>query len=236
MKSVVADVYIVNRQVSSKLPDGRKITDMDNEKILYKIPNYCPTCNSIVETGVLFSYSYDMTYTDELQNQGTSVVLSKCLNCSKPILFTEDFQNFEDHYIATDKIQLYPNQDNVALKNAPDIVNNPFKEATKCYRAQAYEACAIMCRKGIEAICQDKGQVNGNLAQKLRNLKDNHILEETFYNWANELRGIGNDGAHSHDQKVLQQDAKDALNFFEALITYLYHLVDQYEQLRHRRR
>lgn len=208
---------------------------MSERKILYKIPNYCPECNSIVETGVLFAYTFDVTHTDELQNQGTSVVLSMCLNCEKPILFQEDFQNIEDYYNTSNKIQLYPNQDNIALKNAPDIVNNPFKEAMKCYRAQAYEACAIMCRKGIEAICQDKGQVSGNLAQKLRNLKEAHVLEETFFNWANELRGIGNDGAHSHNQSVLQQDAKDALDFFEALITYLYHLVDQYEQLKQRR-
>jgi len=208
---------------------------MNEHEIKYKVPNYCPTCNSIVETGVLFSYTFDVTYTDELQNQGTAVILGKCLNCNRPFLSQEEFQNIEEHSWANDQFQLFPLTDNVALKNAPDIVINPYKEAQKCFRAQAYEACVIMCRKGIEAICTDKGKTKGNLADKLKKLKDNHILEETFYKWSNELRLIGNDGAHSHDQIIDKQNAKDAIDFFDALITYLYHLVDQYNKLKTRR-
>ena len=93
-----------------------------------------------------------------------------------------------------------------------------------------------MCRKGIEAICYDKGQEKGNLITKLKNLKDLQVLEGTLYKWTDELRLIGNDGAHSHNQIVTQQDAKDAIDFFEALITYLYHLVEQYDSLVKRRR
>lgn len=131
---------------------------MTEPEIKYKVPNYCPACNSIVETGILFSYTFDVTYKDELQNQGTAVILGKCLNCNRPFLSQEDFQNIEDHFWTNDQFQLYPLNDNVALKNAPDIVINPYKEAQKCFRAQAYEACVIMCRKGIEAICTDKGK------------------------------------------------------------------------------
>lgn len=208
---------------------------MTEPEISYKSQNYCPTCNSIVETGILFSYSYDVAYTDELQNQGTVVILGKCLNCNRPFLSQEDFQNIEDHYFANNHFQLFPLTDNMALKNAPEIVYRPYQEAQKCFRAQAYEACVIMCRKGIEAICAHKGEKKGALSDKLKNLKDNHILEETFYNWSNELRLIGNDGAHSHNKIIEKQDAKDAIDFFDALITYLFHLVDQYDKLKTRR-
>jgi len=92
-----------------------------------------------------------------------------------------------------------------------------------------------MCRKSIEAICADKGETKGNLAEKLRKLKEKKVLENTLYNWANELRLIGNDGAHSHDQIVTHQDSKDSLDFLDALITYLYHLIDQYNQVKIRR-
>lgn len=208
---------------------------MKEPEILHKVQNYCPKCNFIVETGVLFTYTYDVTYTDELQNQGTGVALAKCLNCNSPFLSQEDFINIEDYSWASDQIQLFPVPDNIALRNAPEIVINPYKEAYKCYRAQAYEACVIMCRKGIEAICKDKGETKGNLADKLKNLREKHILEDTFYNWANELRLIGNDGAHSHDKTIDKQDAQDSVNFLDALITYNYHLVDQYVKLKTRR-
>lgn len=203
--------------------------------VQYKLPNYCQQCNSIVETGVLYTYSYNVIYTDELQNQGSEIILSKCLNCESPLLVHEEFTNIEEHSFVNHRMQLYPITDNLALKNAPDIVINPYKEAYKCFRAQAYEACVIMCRKGIEAICIDKGAVGGNLAAKLVKLKTSGILEETLYSWATELRLIGNDGAHSHDMIVTQQDANDSIDFLDALITYLYHLVDQYNQLRLRR-
>lgn len=208
---------------------------MTDPEIKYKTPNYCPNCNSIVETGIIFEYAYNVTYTDELQNNGTALILSKCLNCDSPFLTEEEFQNIEEFSWTNNKVQLYPITDNIALKNAPDIVTNPYKEAQKCYRAQAYEACVIMCRKGIEAICTDKGEVKGNLADKLKKLKEKSVLEETIYNWSNELRLIGNDGAHSHEKIIDQQDAKDSIDFFDALITYLYHLVDQYNKLKARR-
>jgi len=208
---------------------------MGTDAILYKLQNYCPKCNSIVETGVLYNYTYDVTYTDELQNQGNTIMLSKCLNCDSPFLVEEEFQNIEEHSWTNSSHQLYPIEDNLALKHAPQIVIQPYKEAHKCFRAQAYEACVIMCRKGIEAICTDKGELKGNLAKKLTNLRDKGVLEGTFFHWTEELRLIGNDGAHSHGASISQQDAKDCLNFFDALITFLYHLVHQYEKLKLRR-
>ncbi len=208
---------------------------MTEPEIIDRVSNYCPTCNSIVEAGVLFRYSYDVSYTDELQGQGTEVILGKCLNCNRPFLSQEDVQYIEDHSWSNGQLQLFPLTENVALKNAPDIIINPYKEAQKCYRAQAYEACVIMCRKGIEGICADKGETKGNLDEKLKKLRDKLILGESFYNWSNELRLIGNDGAHSHDKIIDQQDAKDSIDFFDALITYLYHLIDQYNKLKLRR-
>ena len=208
---------------------------MEEPEIKSKASGYCPSCNSIVETGVLFSYTYDVNYIDELQGEGTAISLSKCLKCGRPFLTQENFKYIEEHSFGDDALQLYPFADNAALKNAPDIVIRPYKEAMKCYRAQAYEPCVMMCRKGIEAICVDKGEAKGDLYTRLKNLRDKKGLEETFYTWANELRLIGNDGAHSHDVIIEQQDAKDSLDFFDALITYLYHLVDNYNKLKVRR-
>lgn len=205
-------------------------------EIKYKLQNYCPTCNAIVEIGVLFSYTSDIEWKDELQNNGTEVILSKCLNCQSPFLIEHDFANIEEHSWNNDERQLYPIEDNIALKNAPKLVINPYKEAQKCFRVQAYEATVIMCRKGIEGICSDKGVDKGSLADKLKALKENGTIEDTFYKWLNILRLIGNDGAHSHGGSITKQDALDSLNFLDALITYLYHLVDQYNKLNARRK
>ncbi len=195
-----------------------------------KISLFCPNCNSIVEAEIVFEYRYGLEYKDELNVEGTTVQLAKCLNCKKPFLFTEDFVEIEDNYFEQGKIQLYPEKEPDFVANAPVSIIKPYREAIKCYRANAYEACVIMCRKGIDALCQDKGETRGNLNSKLKKLKEKGVLEDTFYNWSNRLREIGNIGAHSHKIEIEKQDAKDTLEFFEALILYLYHLVNKYDE------
>ncbi|CAM1339396.1 DUF4145 domain-containing protein [Tenacibaculum aestuarii] len=198
--------------------------------------NFCPTCNSVVETAIIYSYVSENTVNEDLCGYITEVFLSQCLRCKNPFLKEKNFQIAGGDDFLTSELQFFPNTENEAIKNCPKIVFNPYKEALKCYRAHAYDACVIMCRKGIEAICIDKGENKGDLANKLKSLNSKGVLENTLYNWANELRLIGNDGAHSHNQIVNQQDAKEAVDFFDALITYLYHLVNQYEKLIKRRK
>lgn len=199
--------------------------------------NFCPVCNSVVETKVIFSYNSEYEINENLRGNVIEISLSKCLKCENPFLKESDFGIYDGEDYLSNEVQLFPNTENEAIKNCPAIVYNPYKEALKCYHAHAFDACVIMCRKGIEAICIDKGEVDmPNLAVKLKNLNSKGILENTFYSWANELRLLGNDGAHSHNQTVNQQDAKEAIDFFDALITYLYHLVNQYEELIKRRK
>ena len=212
------------------------MTEKEKKKEEIKEMNFCPTCNSVVETVIVYSYTSENTVNEDLCGYVTEVLLSKCLKCQNPFLKEKNFQIVEGDDYLNSELQFFPNTENEAIKNCPEIVFNPYKEALKCYRAHAYDACVIMCRKGIEAICIDKGEIKGNLATKLKNLNSKGILENTLYSWANELRLIGNDGAHSHDQIVNQQDAKEAVDFFDAFITYLYHLVNQYEELIKRRK
>jgi hypothetical protein len=201
-----------------------------------KIRRFCPNCNSIVEAEVLFTYTYDIEQNDEDRCEGTIVKLAKCINCDKPILLVEDFIEIEDRYFPQGSVQLYPEKEENFVADAPPLVIKPYREAIRCFKANAYEASVIMCRKGIEAICHDKGENKGTLIKKLKSLNDNGILENTFHKWANELREIGNLGAHSHETEISKQDAKDTLEFFEALILYLYHLVDKYDKLLERKK
>lgn len=195
-----------------------------------KITQFCPDCNAIVEAEIIFDYTYDVNFKDENQGEGKLVSLAKCLNCERPILLREDFIEIEENFYPQGKFQLYPEKESWFIGNAPKSILKAYREATKCYKANAYEACVIMCRKGIDALCYDKGEKKGNLNSKLKKLRDNGILTETFYIWSNELREIGNVGAHSHDLEISKQDSKDMLEFFEALVLYLYHLVDKFEE------
>jgi hypothetical protein len=201
---------------------------MESNPSIEKATFFCPVCNAITESVLLFSYQYNVNYQDELQGSGINVELFKCLNCGNPILTNEDYLEIEGEYFPQNKFVLFPEKESAFVAKAPKSIINSYREAEKCYKANAYEASVIMCRKGIDAICVEKGEIKGKLLDKLRNLKDKDLLEVTFFNWANRLREFGNIGAHSHDSEITKEDARDCLDFFEALIMYLYHLVNKY--------
>lgn len=209
----------------------------EEEKIIEEIKemNFCPTCNSVVETVIVYSYTSEKAVNEDLCGYVTEVLLSKCLKCQNPFLKEKSFQIVERDDYLNSELQFFPNTENEAIENCPEIVFNPYEEALKCYRTHAYDACVMMCHRGKEAICIDKREIKGNLTTKLKSLNSKGILNSTLYSWANELRLIGNNGAHSHDQTVNQQDGKEAVDFFDAFITYLYHLGNQYEKLIKRR-
>jgi len=209
---------------------------MDNEnKIVVREPRFCSSCNSIVDSELLYEYDRDEYRNDVLQGGGVVVKLFRCPRCQAPFLIEIDYGYDMDQSWENSNNQLFPSSDNKAIKNCPLIVIRPYIEAKKCYWAQSYDACVIMCRKGIEAICKDNGESTGPLISQLRNMKDRGVLGGTLFDWADELRLIGNDGAHSHEQIVTKEYASDALIFFDALIMYLYHLADQYKRLKERR-
>ena len=197
---------------------------------------YCQKCNHLTETEVVATYFLKSEIIAELQAEGTEIILLKCKNCNNPILCEEDFIQIEEHHYSQGSTQLYPKKELTNLKKAPKIIQKPYKEAVKCYEVGAYEACVIMVRKTIEAICYDKGITKGNLMNKIKKLSQDKLLDETFVTWADLLRVIGNEGAHQiEDSKITKDDASDSLEFLEALILYEFHLVNKYQQIKKRK-
>jgi hypothetical protein len=88
-------------------------------------------------------------------------------------------------------VRIFPPRD-----REEDIVR-AFKEARTCFRAKAFTAAAIMCRKTLEGICSAHGvKSSGTLAAQLKKLKDNEVIENRLFEWAEELRTMGNEAAH----------------------------------------
>jgi len=80
-----------------------------------------------------------------------------------------------------------------------------------------------MCRKTLEGICSVHGvKSSGTLAAQLKKLKENGTIESRLFEWAEELRTMGNQVAHGVDVVISPEDARDTLEFTEALIEYVF--------------
>ena len=104
-----------------------------------------------------------------------------------------------------------------------------------CLRANAYTASAIMCRKTLEAICSEHGATERNLLASLKKLKDEGVIEHRLYEWADALRIVGNEAAHDVKVQVSAQDARDVLEFTNALLEYTFTFRDKFERFKKRR-
>lgn len=95
-------------------------------------------------------------------------------------------------------------------------------EAEKCLAVQAYNACGVMARRAMHAMCDDKKAKGGNLYDQLKYLKDNHIITKDLWEWAEELRIGGRSGAHTEWEEVTAKDADYVVEFLNEILRYMY--------------
>ncbi len=92
-----------------------------------------------------------------------------------------------------------------------------------------------MCRKALEGIAEEHKVMVHNLASALKEMKDKGIIESRRYEWADALRISGNEAAHVVSASISPQDAKDLLEFTNALLEYVFTFQDRFEQFKKRR-
>jgi hypothetical protein len=93
-----------------------------------------------------------------------------------------------------------------------------------------------MCRKCLEAICHHHGIMKGNLKSKLAIINQQGIIDARLHSWTDGLRLVANDAAHEFDIEVLLEDAKDSIDFIEAVISYIFILRKRFEEFQQRRK
>ena len=188
----------------------------------------CRKCQALVNAEYIAKYEYDIS--EEVYGVGGAsgkFELWKCPNCEKP--FLTDYDEIWGYVV------LYPPPDNRVNQRLPDPIKSAYHEAISCFKSKAYTATAIMCRKTLEGICAEHGVKGNNLVANLKELKDKGIIENRLYEWADALRISGNEAAHDVTVTISPEDARDILEFTNALLEYMFTFRDRFEQFKQRR-
>lgn len=109
------------------------------------------------------------------------------------------------------------------------------QEARSCFSAKAFTATALMCRKTLEGICNAHEIEAANLAAGLKKMKEQGVIETRLYEWAEALRISGNEAAHDVNVVLSPQDAKDLVDFTDALLEYVFTFRDRFNEFLTRR-
>jgi hypothetical protein len=195
----------------------------------------CDRCEASVAGTVQGSYE---VYAEE---PGFSVrwSLLRCPSCASAVLVVQDDE--DTSYGGGGErwgkpTRLYPDMDDRQLGSAvPSPIRAAFSEARACYKeAKAYTACAIMCRKVLEGVCESHGATSGSLAQRLKHLSDSGQIDKRLFEWTDAMRLVGNEAAHGVSTAVSREDANDLLDLAEAVAEYLYTVKEKFESFNKR--
>jgi hypothetical protein len=184
---------------------------------------FCPHCNNRAPQTLIHSQTFeDKGYgvSDDTEGFIPSIYhVDSCDTCNEILVyldFGEQFgaEHFEDSDLA------WP-QKKTLSKSVPRDVNRIYEEAASI-RSKSPDAFAVQIRRGLEAICINRGVKEENLARALKELADKGEIPPILSEMSDVLRLLGNVGAHWTGQRVHPLQTRALDEFFMAIVEYIY--------------
>ena len=189
----------------------------------------CTTCEALVDGEIIAAY----VDSDDPSGMEGKYSFLKCPQCRNPFIMLQ--VDSGDGSGWDDPRRLFPPVETGLSLAIPVSLLSAYSEARACFRAKAYTATAIMCRKTLEGIAEENNIKGRNLATALKDMKDKGIIENRLYEWADALRISGNEAAHGVNTRISYQDAKDILEFTHALLEYVFTFQEKFREFKVRR-
>ncbi len=117
----------------------------------------------------------------------------------------------------------------------PDKVLASLEEAVKCHAAGCFKASALMVRRLLEELCDDRGSKGSDLKKRIIGLSDAVVVPPELLTAAHELRLLGNDAAHVNAKaydEVGRREVEAAIALAKELLKAVYQYAALLDQLR----
>lgn len=187
----------------------------------------CADCDRKVDAEILGVNAYH----DAAEGPPTRVTFLRCPRCQHAILVRQE-EVWEDSW--TNPETVYPGMGTGANPELPERLQSTVQEIRRCYKAKAYTATAILCRKAIETLSFDRGVKERNLAEALEKMREQNLIDGALFDWADGLRLAGNKAAHDVNSNISWEDARDLIEFTEALLEYVVVFRERFERYKSR--
>ena len=163
--------------------------------------------------------------------------LVECPVCKEALLAGQEYiQTGPEDFEWDQATRLWPKSEKHLHWSIPDLVRTSLEEARKCYKAQAYSACAVMCGRTLEGICRQYKTKKKLLFGGLKELLNKQIIDKKIYDWGEGLREYRNIAAHPTGEKISKEVAMDLLDFANAICDYVFVLTDKFNKFTERRK
>jgi len=205
---------------------------------------FCPHCNIETEAPVVCQAnvgfrSSAISQFDEIDAEyhGDTLYVALCRRCRSPFLIRQSLHGVPGEFeTITSEEVLYPATSRFSPEGVPQSIRRVYEQAVRCYGASSFDAAALMCRRTLEATCKELGAAKGSLQAKLDFLAQNKTIDPRLNEWGHGIRAVGNEAAHETDAELSKEDARDVLDFTEAILMYVFILRARYAAFEKRRR
>ncbi|MBL8752683.1 MAG: DUF4145 domain-containing protein [Planctomycetes bacterium] len=195
----------------------------------------CPHCQLRVLAPVRAYHTVHIGDEESYGYPDHRVSLCKCPQCDNPLVAREDCVDMDFDGPRWGKpVRVWPEPARASHASIPPIVQVSLDEADRCHRAGAHTACAVMCGRALEGICEHHG-VNTTLAKGIPELRAQGLIDQRLAEWGDALRRVRNTAAHASEERISKEDATDLLHFVTAICDYIYVLTARFDAFKKRR-
>jgi hypothetical protein len=181
----------------------------------------CPACGNQTPHKLVFQHAHVGTWyssdgsISEGPDPASIYTVFECETCHDISLYEHlEPLDFEEGSL------LYP-KGNSLHKSVPVEVASNYSEAKRVQRISP-NGFAVLVRRALEALCDDRGVPRGRLASRLEALAKKGEIPPVLSEITTVLRTLGNSGAHNTKQKVTVPMTWAMDEFFRALVEYVY--------------
>jgi hypothetical protein len=186
---------------------------------------FCPHCGNTAPQRLAYQHTYVTTgyaLDDESRIQDgppCTYYVAICSTCEEILLYHSICGVVSDEHF-TRAALLYPKSGELH-ESVPAPVRGSYSEAARI-RNVAPNAYAVMVRRALEAICDDRGIPPGSLHKRLEELVGRGEIPPRLAEMSAVLRILGNTGAHSAPKSVTVPMTWAMDEFFRAIVEYVY--------------
>lgn len=182
---------------------------------------FCPQCGNEAPQNVLYTHRYKTVWygekgTPNHDGPDCEAILCACATCREPLLYDG---------ISRDEYGVWPSlafpEKGEMHKSVPESVREVYSEAFRVKRT-APRAFALLIRKALEVVCDDKEVRRGNLSERLKALAASGAVPPTLAEITEVLRTLGNTAAHGPLERITVPMTWAIDEFFRAVVEYVY--------------
>ena len=163
------------------------------------------------------------------------VVLLRCYSCRQTMVSIERLVEDDANRLKYEAFHWWPSIEVSVSSDIPRSIASAYREAVRAYHSGCYRAAAVMARRTLEAVTEQKGEPKGPLVKRLKNLVSSQRIDPSLESWSREIRLVGNAGAHFDPiNNVSKEDADDIISFIRQILRFLYEIPAEVARVRSR--